>query len=438
MKKIFRKIFSIKDLDNNKSNKLITIFGLKFIYYGYISRSQRCYKKTLKQLKKELKFRKLNITFMVGLSSFFPARALLDYLLKNGACNVKILLLRDLRFDEKLYHKTYEELILSYPKGIIVKAPLNNTEDNIDLKSFTDIMFCPLPYPNCFGNKYNADELAKNGILTVLSNYGYFRSQYDKTIIESVEYSSYWKVFLESFHIMDLCKKYQIIKGKNCEVVGYCKMDNYKNAKNVNDKNYKKTIIIAPHHSVIGGYNRTMHLSNFFKYAELFLKLPDIYPDVKFIFRPHPALFACLSQDNFWGKNKVDDYVMEMKKKKNVVYSDNGNYFAEFAQSDGIIDDCGSFLVEYFYTYKPQCYMLKSQEGLDEIFLPFGKECLEHCYKAFSDKDIIYFIDNVILGEVDIMKNDREKFANEKVMLNYPNVSKKIYEYISIELGIGK
>ena len=36
----------------------------------------------------------------------------------------------------------------------------------------------------------------------------------------------------------------------------------------------------------------------------------DMYPEINFIFRPHPALFMLLSKEEFWGKKKVENYIL--------------------------------------------------------------------------------------------------------------------------------
>ena len=266
--------------------------------------------------------------------------------------------------------------------------------------------------------------MINSGILPAIVNYGYFRSKFDRKLISSSSYSMYWKIFVENSYNLQEYKDFQIINGENCVLTGYCKMDLYESCKS--KEKDRKVIMIAPHHSVQGGYNDILSLSNFYKYADFFLELPKQYPDIDFIFRPHPALFFCLEQENFWGKEKVANYINKIKSFKNVRYSDGENYLDDFAESDALIQDCGSFLVDYFYTQKPQCYMLKNVEQIEDTFSNFGKFCLDNVYKAFSKEDIINFIDEVVINEDDSMKEKRENFAKYEVMINYPNVSSVI------------
>ncbi len=118
-----------------------------------------------------------------------------------------------------------------------------------------------------------------------------------------------------------------------------------------------------------------------------------------------------------------------MKNKKNVIWSDSGEYFDVFVNSDGCIQDCGSFLVEYMYTGKPCCYMLKDPKDIDEKFAPLGKECLDRCYISYNTNDIDAFIREVIVEGKDPKKESRDRFA-EHIMANYPNAADKALETI--------
>ena len=123
----------------------------------------------------------------------------------------------------------------------------------------------------------------------------------------------------------------------------------------------------------------------------------------------------------------------EYKKKLNdlgVTYSFGGNYFDVFANSDAIIHDCSSFVVEYLYTDKPCCFVAKS--NYKKIFSTLGNSCLKHYYKAFNKEDILHFIDEVVIKENDSLKEKRIAFANKNIRLNYPDVCKGIIKELNL------
>ncbi len=153
------------------------------------------------------------------------------------------------------------------------------------------------------------------------------------------------------------------------------------------------------------------------------------------MFRPHPFLFKVLSRQNLWGEQRVDEYMSELKSKPNVIWSNSGDYFRVFAESDGCIQDCGSYLVEYFFTGKPCCYMLKAPSDIDEKFAPLGKKCLANCYVAYDTNAIDKFIREVIVGGNDPKAAARFDFA-KTIMVNHPHAAEAALRHIETALGL--
>lgn len=241
-----------------------------------------------------------------------------------------------------------------------------------------------------------------------------------------------WLVFAETKYLYDLTKEICDNGGRNAVLVGYAKMDSLALLDNIESK--RKKIIIAPHHTAGVQFDNFLPLSNFLSYADLFLELPNLYPDIDFVFRPHPLLFIHLEKFNAWDKDKIEDYINKLKSFPNMCYQEGGEYFHTFMESSAIIHDCGSFMAEWLFTDKPCCYMLKKELSLSYNFTPFGEEVLNHYYKAFARQDILDFIDNVVIAGKDNMKDSRINFAKEKIRINYPHVSQKIIDYIKEQI----
>lgn len=373
----------------------------------------------------------LNVAFLVTLPSMFPAKPLMERMCKDPNFKVSIVVIPDFRFGIERAKSNLSQCLkeLDEFKDFLYVSPIENEYDTIDLKSIADVIFLPFCY-DVSHSKYNFANIIKLGILPALVSYTFNNDIYNRNnLIASNEFGLFWKIFLDEEYSLDEFNKYSLLKGSNTVLTGYCKMDNYCNTKTVSTSK-KKTIIIAPHHSIPGGFNDILQLSNFLKYADLFLKLPDIYSDIRFIFRPHPALLPVLESDSFWGKEKTKKYMDDMSKKNNVTISLSGDYFKEFSESDGIIQDCASFLTEYFWTKKPQCYLLKSPKDISSKFIPLGQDCLKHCYVSYTEQEILNFIDNVILKENDPKKKNREDFAINKLKVNCNNASENIIKYL--------
>ena len=188
----------------------------------------------------------------------------------------------------------------------------------------------------------------------------------------------------------------------------------------------KKRIIIAPHHTI---NNQVLPLSNFLKYSDFILELPKKYPEIEFIFRPHPLLFVNMVNEGFWTNMQVDAYIEQIQK-NGIVYSVGGDYFDVFVNSDAMIHDCSSFVVEYLYTEKPCCFVAKT--NYKKIFSELGKSCLENYYIAFEKQQIMDFIENVIIKGNDSLKEKRTAYAKNHLAINYPNASKEVLNQITL------
>ena len=394
-------------------------FGIKIASFKRKINFIKIYRRFRKVERKIKNKAKINVAFLVTLPSMFPARPVMERMIKSAKYNVSIMLIPDFRFGieraKEIQEKGYKELN-DFQEHIRI-VPISRV-GFYNIERYADIVFPSTPY-DISHPEFDLLNIAESGILPAMVNYGFFRSYYDRKLISDRRYALYWKVFAETKYNEEEYKRHSVLKGENVVLTGYCKMDGYKNRER---RTRRKKIMIAPHHSLEGGFNDILSLSNFDRYANLFLELPDRYPNLDFIFRPHPALFIFLSRQEYWGNEKVNSYIHMMKSKKNVVYSDGGDYFKEFADSDALIDDCGSFLVEYFYTGKPQCYLLKGESDIQYKFTKLGKKCLANCYLAYSDSQIIEFIEEVVIGGCDKKSIERLEFAKE-IMLNYPYAS---------------
>ena len=74
--------------------------------------------------------------------------------------------------------------------------------------------------------------------------------------------------------------------------------------------------------------------------------------------------------------------------------------------------------------------MLKSPEDIDDKFSDLGKHCLNNCYLAYKKEDIINYINDVIINGNDNQKAAREEFAQNEVMVNFPNATLSIINTI--------
>lgn len=434
------------EADQGNAGKVITEDAYKPIDYSF-GGVRKHYLELLPKIQKRVKSSGfIKVDFLVANLSMFACRSLIDRMQKDQRFRVRVIVIPDTRWTKadslSEYRKSLKILTQMYGKDIVSQAVLNPESKypvlvNI-FENKPDVVFYPLPYDVSY-TPYNIPYAVRYNVLPVYINYGFPMCKYYEDICRSINYSNLWKIFLETQFQLDDYIKNGFVSGYNAVVAGYGKMDElYDVTKSLdrekshiyNGKIYDRIVIIAPHHSLDGGYNPSLHLSNFLRYAEFFLKLPTMFKNVLFVFRPHPALFFLLRQNSFWGAEKVDMYLKRLLANDNVVLSQEGNYFYWFAASDAMIHDCGSFTVEYLYTDKPCCYMLKSESEIDELFDDFGKKCLGCYYHAFSEDDILKFIQKEVLNGQDSKQSIRTEFAHGVLMKDYPHSSEKIMNYL--------
>lgn len=187
-------------------------------------------------------------------------------------------------------------------------------------------------------------------------------------------------------------------------------------------------VLICPHHTV-WGWNK-LNISNFLTYADLFIELPEKFPELDFVFRPHPLLFDNLVAHKIWTEEQVETYLARLLASTNMTYDKSGDYFQTFCDSDAMIHDCGSFIGEYLFTEKPCCYLLKSEEQVSETLLPLGQACMEQYYHASRAEEIERFIQDVVIEGHDPLKEQREAFSRTVLKKYYPFAADRIIQEI--------
>ena len=81
---------------------------------------------------------------------------------------------------------------------------------------------------------------------------------------------------------------------------------------------------------------------------------------------------------------------------------------------------------EYLYTGKPLMFVAKPH--CEDILNDFGKMCFNQHYKGSNIDSIREFIDNVVIGGTDPMREERLKFYNEQLLPpNNSTVAQNIY-----------
>lgn len=307
-----------------------------------------------------------------------------------------------------------------------------------DYSSKFDMFTTSNPYDGLAHPCCRVDHWTACGVPSFYMSYFYLgRCYVTKWNLKMLTLSCFTRFYVENKAVLDAAHDYQIIRGKNCLLTGSAKMDDYE--KCVPATHSRKRVLVAPHHAIEAVWNAS---GAFLRFADDFPKLVQEYPDIDFVFRPHPLLFQKLSGVTPckglepWGRECLNDYLANLKAQPNVIFSEGGDYLQEFADSDALIHDCGSFAAEYLYTNKPCAFMWRPNLRLDAVYTPLGQKSVNAHYIIRDEREVREFLDKVVIAENDTRRTFRGVLAKEEFMYNYPHASDCIFEDIKGMLGL--
>ena len=373
---------------------------------------------------------RLRVCFLVCDASMFSAEPVYQAMIGDKRFEPFVAVVPRVTRGEKFMRETLEKTlsILSSRCSDVRSLYDPDAKTGRTLEGEADVVFTSIVYDDQTLEQYTALPLSRFALVVCIP-YGYggqLLSDIRRTIFLP-QFALFWRLFISNQCTLSLWKEVNPQLAYSLVVGGYPKMDRL--AVTPRRTARPKTILICPHHTLerdgIG-----LSLSNFLQYAEFFLELPKEFPDVHFVFRPHPLLFPRLATSAWWGEERTAAYRRDMSALPNVEFQQGGDYFDVFVNSDAMIHDCGSFLAEYFYTGHPQCYILRDRSTLDREFTPFGKRLQDHVDHAFTREDIRDFVRKVVSGSIDGREQERQGFAEREVCMYHPHASEKVLEEI--------
>lgn len=229
-----------------------------------------------------------------------------------------------------------------------------------------------------------------------------FRNSTEHFSYDNATQNKYWFNFIENQPMMDFIKSIMTNKGKNLCLTGYPPVDFFlfHNRFGSETSAWKpqaapcKRVIWAPHWNICDVSLLTAGI--FPQVADRMLELALEYSGrIQFAFKPHPKLKAELHKHPEWGMERTDAYYRAWADLPNGQL-EQGQYAELFAQSDAMVHDSGSFIVEYMATGKPCCFL----HGKDAAVLPNFNEMTADCYAAHyladSVAELELFLQNVV------------------------------------------
>lgn len=234
-----------------------------------------------------------------------------------------------------------------------------------------------------------------------------------------------WKFFAENAIIADIKARDSRLGDYNVSVSGlpkmddlldhsfFCRADLWKN-----EEDAKVKLIWAPHFNQQPGMNGTFR-SNY----RWFLEYAKNQREISWIVRPHPRMMAGMLESGiFQTEKEYQAYMSEWDSLPNARVIEMGPYFDIFDTSTAMIHDCGSFIVEYMYTDKPQLLLRPDKpRAMNEV----GETIIDRIYSVRGDDFVAIerFIEHLKNGK-DPKKKERrnlfEKFLDYKRLNGKP------------------
>ena len=371
---------------------------------------------------------RLRVAFLVCDASMFSAEPVFAKMRGDPRfdCFIAVVprITRGESFLRDTYAKTLDTLRPRY--GDSVRALYDPDTKKCDgLDGRADVVFTSIVYTGQSFDSFNAEALSEYALVAHIPyGYGGQLAADMRRFVFLPEMSLFWKTFVANGDARTAWAQANPVLAPSLVVAGYAKMDRLAE---FTPEAGRKTVIVSPHHTLAkedGGDG--LALSNFLRFADFFLELPLRFPEIHFVFRPHPLLFPRLATREWWGAEKTAAYRAKMEALPNVEFQQGGDYFKTFAESSALIHDCGSFVGEYTYTGKPQCYMLRSESTLEREFTPLGRAILDCNYPVYDEQGIENFIRSVVLGGDDPKADARRRLADERVCMFHPCAAERV------------
>lgn len=289
----------------------------------------------------------------------------------------------------------------------VEKAYDEEKKEYIDLKKFgIDILFYQQHWE--LSEIQNIDEVSKYALCCY---FPYGLDIFENKLVNFLFHEKLFIYFLPNEYISKERKKYRLSNHQNEMVVGFPKFDVYKTyLKNENTDTApkaKKTIIYAPHFSY--SPKHILNIGTFDKTGVKILEFAQKHNEYNWVFRPHPNLKYTLYSDKNYGEKFTDTYFEKWKEFAQI--SENGNVLSLFLNSDLLITDASTFLLEYLFSRKPLIRLCHKSNKKNK-FNCFGKELSKCLYSAYSFADFENYFNKIMVKNEDVLSEKRINFLN--------------------------
>lgn len=381
---------------------------------------------------------KLNVVFLMQyIPSWSKLKPLYYYMKNDSRFNVHLLCVplekEHKDFDQSVYedNPTFEWFIQNgYDEAINSLISCNKF---FDLKTLEpDYVICTRPYNSLLPRCYTSQQLSEYCLVCMIGyginlssigadfglNSEFFR--YVHNYYVDTEETRY--VVENKFRIQCNSKTFRaVIKG--IPVLEYM----LQQKDNVLEASQKIRLLWTPRWSTdkkVGG-------SNFFNYKDVLLEYVKEFEYTDLCIRPHPLMFTNFIKTGEMTETEIDNFLAYVKGLGNVRIDTSGEYIATFWNSDVLITDFSSILIEYFVTAKPIIYC---NSDIDIEYLNIMHDILDTCYVVNNSNELLHYL-NLLNKGIDPLKEKREELAKTIIKKYAINASRNITNDIYFEIS---
>lgn len=396
--------------------------GLKMVLYRLNQITYRKY--ILSTIRNQDSKRKLKIAiFMLFAENWNSYVSIYNEIKRHKEIDLTVYVLPRIEFGKPnmtIYNSTikfFEDEKIDFIRGYDEEA-----KTWLDTSKFEyDYIFYSLPYRQNYIREFSPSEMFKKSKICYVP-YGFILTK-SKNLLRTVlnlDFIQYMYVFFASWDLVAnyVVSQYRIIGAKfhYVEKLGFPRFDLGFPARTIDDK--YKTILWLPRF-VIDGIDPSERTS-FFDFYQKILDRIQGEKDEYWTIRPHPLAFQNYIEKGMLTKTDVERYIRKLNDEENSRLDDNKDYRFSFGESDILVSDFSSLIIEFFMTGKPIIYCgSKAAIPIDELL-----GCM---YCTGSWEETVSYV-NLLKRGLDPLKEKRDRLI-EKL---YPekNCGKRIVEFI--------
>lgn len=277
-----------------------------------------------------------------------------------------------------------------------------------------DFIFVQRPYDGNMPTCYHLNALSKKGLVCYIP---YFGSTTNGALMTEIEFnpgilSWHYAIFADcedSYQFISGWKtRHRFTKNKKVYNIGFPRFDLITPASG-SSKERRDTFLWLPRWA-LKEFDPKRGNSHFLDYVEVLLQYFDAHRDLKLIIRPHPLMFSNFVKHGAMTAEEVRTMKERVAKMENVSFDENLDYLITFEQTDFLIADMTSLLLEFFCTGKP---IIRTCDSLKPGALTSDAEkMVATFYMVLNAEQLISAIDDVSAGN-DKYQSEREAIIRE-------------------------